>query len=407
MTCVAVIGAGPYGLAVGAHLAHHRVPFRLFGAPMQSWIERMPDGMLLKSEGFASNIGHPRSRFTLRDYCRDARLPYGDLGRPIEIETFREYGRWFQRGVVPQAEPVSVRSVARAGPQFDVTLADGATARFDRVTVASGITECEYVPSELLGLGPERLTHSSQHRRFDRFAGRDVTVIGRGQSALESAALLHEHGARVRVLARAETVAWNPYPWIGRRPLRWRARAPRSPLGDGWRLWFFAHRTGAFARLPYPRRVRLARETLGPAGAWWLRDRVERHVPVMLGYALNEARAVDGGVRLRLQGRGQRVTVLETEHVVAATGYRVDVRALGFLGPQLRQEIACRDGMPVLSATLESSVPGLHFTGLAAAATLGPVMRFVCGSGVAAARVADGVRVAPPSTPRRGAPPDG
>jgi len=107
----------------------------------------------------------------------------------------------------------------------------------------------------------------------------------------------------------------------------------------------------------------------------------------MLGHRPVGADAADRGVRLRL-ARGRQETELETDHVLAATGYRIDAARLPFLDVALRDEIVARDGMPVLSSTLESSARGVHFVGLAAAATLGPVMRFVCGSGDAAARVA-------------------
>src|ERR1700737_3337868 len=51
----AIIGAGPYGLSLAAHLRHRGLSYEMFGQPMQSWSAFMPKGMLLKSEGFASN----------------------------------------------------------------------------------------------------------------------------------------------------------------------------------------------------------------------------------------------------------------------------------------------------------------------------------------------------------------
>ena len=49
-TEVAIIGAGPYGLSLAAHLQGAAIPFRIFGSPMDSWRKLMPKGMLPKSD---------------------------------------------------------------------------------------------------------------------------------------------------------------------------------------------------------------------------------------------------------------------------------------------------------------------------------------------------------------------
>ena len=53
---MAIVGAGPYGLSVAAHLGAAGLSFRQFGLPMKLWRENMPGGMFLKSQGFASNL---------------------------------------------------------------------------------------------------------------------------------------------------------------------------------------------------------------------------------------------------------------------------------------------------------------------------------------------------------------
>src|SRR5580704_12695153 len=94
---VAIIGAGPYGLSIAAHLKACGVDFRIFGSPMHTWTTQMPEGMRLKSEGFASSLYAPDSAFTLRDYCREQCIPYADLGLPVPLETFVAYGLRFQK----------------------------------------------------------------------------------------------------------------------------------------------------------------------------------------------------------------------------------------------------------------------------------------------------------------------
>jgi cation diffusion facilitator CzcD-associated flavoprotein CzcO len=375
-------------LSLAAHLHGRGISHRVFGAPMDNWLNHMPEGMFLKSEGFASSIADPQDRFTLREYCRQAGRPYADIGSPVDIETFRGYGSWFQATAVPQAEPVNVELLERTpGDGFELLLYRGETARARRVVIACGLTHFPYVPPELRGLPAEMLSHSFDHRDLRRFAGRDVTVIGQGQSALETAVLLHEAGATARVVGRSSIVRWNGVPWVGPRPLGRRLRAPRSGLGDGWRIWYYAHAGRSFASLPRRLRVRIVRQALGPAGSWWLRDRFEPHVPVLLGHRLVSAESSDGRVRMRAMRLGAGEASVETDHVIAATGYRVDISHMPFLGSEVRREIQNHGGDPVLSHHLESSVPGLYFTGLAAARTLGPVMRFVCGTGIAARRV--------------------
>src|ERR1700678_1256506 len=105
---IAIIGAGPYGLSIAAHLHKTPLTFRIFGTPMQSWREHMPKGMLLKSDGFASSLDDPDSAFTLRHYCEEMKLPYADVGIPVPSETFVAYGLEFQKRLVPMLEETNI-----------------------------------------------------------------------------------------------------------------------------------------------------------------------------------------------------------------------------------------------------------------------------------------------------------
>jgi FAD-dependent urate hydroxylase len=134
-------------------------------------------------------------------------------------------------------------------------------------------------------------------------------------------------------------------------------------------------------------RLRLIRDVLGPAGGWWLRDRVEGRFPVDLRTQIVAASRDGDGVALELRRAGGPQT-LHVDHVIAATGYQVDLAAIPFLAEGLRTQIASIGTWPRLSPSFESSVPGLYFVGLAAGATFGPLMRFVCGTPFAARRVA-------------------
>lgn len=258
--------------------------------------------------------------------------------------------------------------------------------------MATGLTGMRYVPSELAAPSPGGpspdgpVSHSSQHRDLSRFTGREVAVIGAGQSALESAALLHEAGATVQVLARGQARFGSP-PADPARGLPKLLPTPNSPLGPSWRLYPFSHAPAAFRYLPAQTRLSLVKSVLGPLGAWWLRDRVVGQIPVRNGQRVLAAQQDGGRVVLTVALAGGGRTEVAVDHVFAATGYRVDLARLGFLDDGLRERVQCVSGWPRLNGSFESSVPGLFFTGLPAAGAFGPLMRFVCGAGFTARRV--------------------
>ncbi len=386
-----VIGAGPYGLSVSAHLTGRGVRHETFGETMSLWSRHMPEGMFLKSEGFASNLGHPDGRFTLEDYCNEAEpdYEYRDVASPIPLRTFERYGRWFQRNAAPRLREQRVEHVRRAGGGYEVRLDDGETLRARSVVVATGMTGCAHVPKPLQGLPPEALLHCYEHRDPAASAGMDVAVIGAGQSALESAALLAEAGARVFVVARTSRYAWNSKPGGFDRPLRERWKYPESGLGEGRSQWAYSNFPTAFHFAPESQRRKRAYTVLGPAGAWWLRERVERNVEALLGRSVLAAHAEDGRVRLRLQGpSGDEELVVA--HVIAGTGYRPDLGRLPFLDATLLGEIRTQPtvGTPLLDRRFQSTARGLHFVGYPAALAFGPVMRFVYGADFAARTLA-------------------
>ncbi|MGW4817474.1 NAD(P)-binding domain-containing protein [Streptomyces sp. NPDC004227] len=385
-TTVVVIGAGPYGLSTAAHLKARGLHVRVFGSPMASWAENMPAGMLLKSPPSASVLSAPKQGFTLDDYCRqtgETRLTGHD---PVPVEVFVRYGRWFAEQWVPEVEDVRVLGVDRQVDGFHLKLASGEELRAAAVVVASGLDGFAYVPEPLSALVPEGLvSHSSQHADLGKFAGRDVVVVGAGQSAQESAALLHEAGARVQLVARKDKLVFGAGPTP---PPHWQ---PDTPLGRSWGLYAFVHQAAAFRFLPKATRLRLVRRVLGPFGSWWLKPRLDGVVPVHLGQHVITAQRDGDGVTLTTRDGEGRTRTIETAHVLAATGYRVHLDALDFVAPEARCELARTGGFPALDAGLQSSVPGLYFTGMQAAATFGPLLRFTCGTKFAAPRLAAAV----------------
>ena len=209
-----VIGAGPYGLAVSADLRAAGADVRVFGEAMSFWMRNMPKGMRLRSRWSASHIGHPRSPHSLEMF---ERARGAELERPIPLSDFIAYGRWFESRAVPDVDPRTVARVEARDGGFELTLADGEPIQTRRVVVAAGIAPFAARPPIFDGLSREVATHSVEHGDLARFSGRRVAVVGGGQSAIETAVLLHENGAEVEVLMRAPL-------------LRWVGRAPRDGL---------------------------------------------------------------------------------------------------------------------------------------------------------------------------------
>jgi hypothetical protein len=386
-TEIAIVGAGPYGLSVAAHLRRHGRPFRIFGTPMRSWRANMPVGMFLKSEGCASSLSDPSGSYTLKAHCQQHGLRYGDYGAPVPLETFHDYGLAFQQRFVPEVEVTDVARLDHSSDGYELHTASGEALTARSVVLAVGISHFAHIPQPLARLPRELVSHTSHHRDFDAFAGREVTIIGGGQSALESAALAHEQGADVRVLMRRPTVVWNadPDPWP--RPLAKRLRWPMTGLGPGWRHSFYCNAPWAFRRLPQQTRLRTVDTALGPAGAWWLKERLVGQLTLQTGHAVHGAEVDGDRVRLRLERQDGGLVDWTTEHVIAGTGYQVDLDRLGFLSERLRASLRRVRRAPLLSPTFEASAPGLYFVGLASAYSLGPMMRFVYGADYSARRL--------------------
>src|SRR5215212_3600670 len=202
---VGIIGAGPYGLSLAAHLRAAGVHHRVFGEPMRLWRSHMPTGMFLKSQGFASNLSTPEADHTLEAFCKDHGYPYVRYGVPVSRDTFVAYGDWFQRAQVPELDEVLVQHIdADSDGRYVLSLADGRTASARKVVIAVGVQHFAHIPEVLAALPPHLQSHTSVHSDLSRFSRRDIVVVGAGQSALESAALLHEAGAAVRIISRGE-----------------------------------------------------------------------------------------------------------------------------------------------------------------------------------------------------------
>jgi FAD-dependent urate hydroxylase len=373
-----VIGAGPYGLAVGAHLKAKGVPTLIFGKPMEFW-KKMPPKMNLKSSWSALSISDPAGAYSLNRFSRIAGIPKQE---PVPLQTFLQYGDWFQQQVLPDIDQTYVRYLTRDGDGFHLDMEDGRSIKASKVVVATGISSFAFIPQPLAHLPSSLASHNQEHSDFSQFEGKRVIVVGSGQSALEAAALLHEANASVELIAR------GPVLWIDRRlhsstgPMK-RLFYPPSDVGPPGVNWLVAFPL-FFRNFPDKARVALDSRAVRPAGASWLRPRVEGQVHITENTSIVSAREQGQGVLLKLSDG----TTREVDHVIMGTGYRANIDTLDFIDASLRQQIQQYDGYPLLNEWFESSVNDLHFTGALAGYVFGPLCRFVVGSKVAARQIA-------------------
>lgn len=377
-TNVTVIGAGPYGLSAAAFLRAAGIEARVFGEPMAFWKNQMPAGMFLRSNWKASFIADPEQKMTLDAY----RVSNGNhVSAPVPLAQFVQYGLWYQGHMVPDVERCSVTNVDIGidGRGFKVALRNGEVFKSRRVVLAAGIGNFARQPEEFDGIPPALASHSSAHTDLSQFKGQRVVVIGGGQSALESAALLHESGAEVEVIVRETTLNWVGIHYrlhhLG--PISWLLYSDRDVGPAGLSRLVSVPRL--FQLLPREVQDRVAYRSIRPAGSGWLRPRLSG-VDITLGRKVVSAAPSSSRLRLKLSDETNRLV----DHAILATGYRVDTSKYEFLSQEIQSRLQTFNGFPVLKQGLESSIAGLHFMGKPAAWSFGPLLGFVSGTEFAA-----------------------
>jgi FAD-dependent urate hydroxylase len=369
---VVVIGAGPYGLSAGAHLKSKGLRVRVFGEPMEFWANKMPAGMLLRSPRAASNISGPNQTFSLEDY--EAARGVAPKVR-VPLETFVEYGRWFKDQLGSSLDVTRVKEINREGSHFRVVLENGQSLTSRRVVVAAGIGPFAKTPEPFGSLDSDHLSHCYEGRNPATYSKKKVAVIGAGQSAIESAALLGEAGADVEVIARISELRWiGRHPWLHKMGPISQILYSKFDVGPAGISRLVSWPNVMFY-VPLPLKNKIRVRAVRPAGAPWLKPRLGP-VKMTLGRTVRSA-AYDGDkVTLRLDDGSER----KVDQVLLGTGYRVDIAKYGFLPSSLAAEVKLIDGYPVLKAGFRSSVPGLHFIGAPAAKSFGPLLYFVAGT---------------------------
>jgi cation diffusion facilitator CzcD-associated flavoprotein CzcO len=373
-----IIGAGPFGLGLAAEAARRGVDYTMVGRPMDFWRSHMPAGMYLRSDsGWHLD---PADVHTIEHFLDGLGLTRAEA-EPLSLEVYLRYAEWFrqQKGIEPRRCHVTRLDRDSRSGRFVATLDDGGSLTAAAVVIALGAGYFSFVPEEVEAvIPPDRYTHTRDAVDFSGFAGQRVLIVGGRQSAFEWAALMQESGAeRVNISYRHATPSFTHAEWgwvddlvrsIGSNPGWYRGLGSEEKESLKMRLW-------AEGRLK-----------LEP----WLVPRIPAHKVKQFPGTLPAHCTEVAGDRLHVVlSDGTR---LEVDRVVLATGYRVDVARVPFLtAGNVFGQIAIRDGYPVLSDEMESTVPGLYFTSSCAVGDFGPFFGFTVAVRTAAQLIGAGL----------------
>ena len=376
----AIIGAGPYGLSVAAHLRDRDA--RLFGDPMETWRTRMPPDMLLRSDWNETSFSALDNAGTIDRWAAVTGEPREE---PIPLQKFLRYADWFRSVFVGDADPGAIVAVERSSGGFRVTTNQGSEVEARTVVVAVGAVPFAYAPPPLSEAVGDGVRYATDLQDYGAYGSRRVVVVGGGQGGLESAALAARAGAEVEVVVRSQ--------------LHWFAdREPHKPRGPiRRRLYRLAYPVVGYgppplnrlvlhpdllAALPESLRRRLTSRVLRAGGSPWLRPALEG-VRITGGVAVERIERRDGLIRLWLSDGSAR----EADAVIVAAGFRFDLERLPVFAPEIRAAIGLHQGWPVLDRWFRSTEPNVLFVGFAAAHRFGPIVRFIPGTRFAAPRV--------------------
>lgn len=384
---VVIIGAGPYGMSAAAHLRQIAgLDVKVFGEPMSFWERHMPPRMRLRSWTPASHIADPANRLTLDAY-KSVNGNHG-LRDPLPVRDFIQYGHWFHQQASVNADRRKVALIDRAPTGYRLTLEDGESLAAKRLVVATGIERFAHRPPIFDGLPKSLVTHSSEKHEYKDFQGKEVLIIGGGQSSLESGAFLRDAGAHVEILIRSRTVAaraqraWletrgaadaTTKGWLRRRPWMavFHATSDVGPPG----LSLIIQRPNLFRRLPRYTQNWSDKRAIRPIFSYKYIEE-PKEIPILAGQIAARVQVKGERISVQLSDGTQRIA----DHVILATGYRVDVTRYGFLLPGILEALETVNGYPRLDSGFESSLPGLHFLGAPSAWSFGPLVRFIAGT---------------------------
>ncbi len=379
---MAVVGAGPYGLAVAAAATAAGHSAVVFGPPLETW-RHMPSDMELRAAWREMSLTEAGAPGSLEEWCAAAGVTPHE---PMSVTEFIAYATWFANRYVTEHVDATVTSVERREDGDLSVRAAGTDWRVSEVIVAPGIGPFPHTPQAFEGVMDDHRIGFAAAFEGGEHARLRIAVIGAGQSAVEAAAAAVRSGAKTTLLARS-TVHWfaDHEPSRPRGPLQRRVFELAYPaVGYGPPpLNRLVLHPDLFARLPVSLRKRLTGRLLRPGASPWLREGVVGKATIEEGVQVAAVACGEGAVELTLSD-GRR---LEFDRVLLGTGYRFRLDRLDFLSAELRGRIRVADGWPVLDHAFRTTEPRIRLVGYPAEGRFGPLARFVLGVPFTAARI--------------------
>ena len=361
-TDLLIIGAGPFGLAVAAQAAHDGIEYLIIGKPMGFWRENMPKGMFLRSA--CDWHLDPLNEHTIEAFLRTQGRTPKDV-EPLSLEFYLSYAEWFrqQKNIQPLALYIDQLDKPDGSDHFTAITANGEIINAKRVVLAPGFKHFANTPADLIAKLPQgSYQHTSTFVDFSNASNQRYLIIGGRQSAYEWAALLLEAGAKaVHVAHRHPTPAFDVADWS------W-----VNELVDN-----MAHDPSWFRRLSQADKDQViqrmwaeGRLKLEP----WLAPRLnDDRLKLWPQTQLVSCTETQDGALAATLSNGEAI---EIDQVILATGYKVDITRLPILSPNLKTNLATRNGFPALDDHFETSIPNLFITSMPAMQDFGPFFGF-------------------------------
>ena len=358
-----VVGAGPFGLSMSSFCKHHNIDHLIVGKTMDFWKSNMPKGMFLRS-GTDWHLD-PVNTHTIEKYIKDNDISL-NKSEPLSLDFYLDYVNWFvkEKNIGPiDSFITNLDYLNGEKPYFSAKLENGEEIEAKNVLLALGFKHFKNIPEELSIIPENRLSHTCDLVDLDQFKNKRCLIIGGRQSAFETAALLNEAGAEnIYVSYRHDTPDFTESDWSWVLPM-----LDKMVEDPGW-----------FRNLSEQERDDLnkrfwteGRLKLEP----WLSPRLKsdsvKLLPNTNAIACSELSSGDLEVEL---DSSEKIIV---DHVILATGYKVDMKNIPLLNSgNILEKLKLKNGFPVLDNYMQTNIPGLFVTSMAATQDFGSFFGF-------------------------------